>query len=86
MCIEWMILMSIGHCHVQIHLEENQKLLFTRFRRLKRKEHNRVKGIGLGLFIVTSVAQKHGGRVFAESEGPGHGSTFTLQLPLAPSA
>ena len=44
------------------------------------------KGTGLGLFIVRSVARKHGGRVFAESDGPGHGSTFTVQLPMAPDA
>ena len=43
----------------------------------------RVKGTGLGLFIVHSVVEKHGGRVFAESPGLGHGSTFTIQLPRA---
>jgi len=32
---------------------------------------------------VKSAAQKHGGRAFAESAGPGHGSTFTIQLPSA---
>jgi len=41
----------------------------------------RIKGTGLGLFIVRSVIEKHGGRVFAESEGLGHGSRFTIQLP-----
>ena len=43
----------------------------------------RAKGSGLGLFIVRSVAKKHGGRAFAESDGPGQGSTFTLLLPRA---
>jgi two-component system, OmpR family, sensor histidine kinase SenX3 len=37
------------------------------------------------LFIVRSIAKKHGGRVFAESEGEGRGSTFTLELPRAAS-
>ena len=43
----------------------------------------RVKGTGLGLYIVRSVAKRHGGRAWAESEGPGRGSTFVLQLPIA---
>ena len=42
-----------------------------------------VKGSGLGLFIVRSVAERHGGRVFAESGGEGMGSTFTIVLPKA---
>jgi signal transduction histidine kinase len=42
----------------------------------------RVKGTGLGLFIVRSVAKRHGGSVWAESDGPGQGSTFVLQLPV----
>ena len=41
----------------------------------------RFKGTGLGLFIVGSIAKKHGGHAFAESEGVGRGSTFTIQLP-----
>jgi signal transduction histidine kinase len=46
----------------------------------------RIKGTGLGLFIVRSVVERHGGRVYAESAGEGLGSTFTLTLPLAESA
>jgi len=42
-----------------------------------------VKGSGLGLFIVRSVAKKYGGNAFAESEGPGQGATITIQLPRA---
>jgi signal transduction histidine kinase len=59
------------------------KRIFKRFYRVPGRVMARVKGTGLGLFIVSSVIQKHGGRVFAESEGPGMGSTFTIQLPRA---
>lgn len=59
------------------------KRVFNRFYRVPGRVMARVKGTGLGLFIVRSVIEKHGGRVFAESEGPGHGSTFTIQLPRA---
>jgi signal transduction histidine kinase len=62
------------------------KRIFRRFYRIPGAMAVRVKGTGLGLFIVSAVARKHGGRVYAESDGPGHGSTFTLQLPLAPTA
>jgi len=61
------------------------KAIFGRFYRAPGREVRRVKGTGLGLFIVRSIAKKHGGRVFAESEGEGKGSTFTLELPRAAS-
>jgi two-component system sensor histidine kinase SenX3 len=59
------------------------KRIFKRFYRAPGSLAARVKGIGLGLYIVRSVAKRHGGRVWAESEGPGQGSTFVLQLPIA---
>jgi signal transduction histidine kinase len=62
------------------------KRIFRRFYRIPASVAMRTKGSGLGLFIVRSVARKHGGRAFAESQGAGHGSTFTLLLPLAVEA
>ncbi|HEY2934722.1 MAG TPA: HAMP domain-containing sensor histidine kinase [Acidobacteriota bacterium] len=59
------------------------KHIFKRFYRAPRRVLMRVKGTGLGLFIVRSVVEKHGGRVFASSAGEGEGSTFTIQLPRA---
>jgi two-component system sensor histidine kinase SenX3 len=59
------------------------KRVFKRFHRVPGPVASRVKGTGLGLFIVRSVAKRHGGRAWAESEGTGHGSTFFLQLPVA---
>lgn len=57
------------------------KQIFKRFYRVPLRVASKVKGTGLGLFIVRSVVSKHGGKTFAESEGEGHGSTFTIILP-----
>ena len=62
------------------------KRIFRRFYRIPTGVAVRAKGSGLGLFIVRSVARKHGGRAFAESDGTGRGSTFTLLLPKAADA
>jgi two-component system sensor histidine kinase SenX3 len=65
-----------------VGIPQNQlKLVFQRFYRVPLRAVRQVKGTGLGLFIVRSIAKKHGGRVFAESAGEGQGSTFTLELP-----
>jgi two-component system sensor histidine kinase SenX3 len=54
--------------------------IFNRFYRFQ-PDGSTVKGTGLGLYIVRSIAKRHGGRVFAESAGEDKGSTFTLELP-----
>ena len=56
--------------------------LFERNFRIYRREHSKVKGSGLGLFIVKSVAQRHGGLAWVESE-EGQGSTFYFSIPLS---
>jgi two-component system, OmpR family, sensor histidine kinase SenX3 len=66
--------------------QDELKRIFKRFYRIPASVAVRTKGSGLGLFIVRSVARKHGGRAFAESAGQGHGSTFTLLLPAAPAS
>ncbi|HEX5071157.1 MAG TPA: HAMP domain-containing sensor histidine kinase [Vicinamibacterales bacterium] len=61
------------------------KRIFKRFYRVPGPLTQRVKGTGLGLFIVQSAAKRHGGRAYAESAGPGTGSTFYIELPAAPA-
>jgi two-component system, OmpR family, sensor histidine kinase SenX3 len=60
---------------------DDVKRVFKRFYRVTHRSLAHVKGTGLGLFIVKAVAKKHGGKVFAESEGEGQGTTIVLELP-----
>lgn len=60
---------------------ENMRQLFQRHFRIRRPEHKKVKGSGLGLFIVRSVARQHGGDAFVESI-EGQGSLFGITIPL----
>ena len=60
---------------------DDMKRIFKRFYRVTHRSLAHVKGTGLGLFIVRAIAQKHGGKVFAESEGEGQGTTIVLELP-----
>ena len=62
---------------------DDLKTIFKRFYRVNNRALGHVKGTGLGLFIVKSIAEKHGGRVFATSDGEGEGATITLELPRA---
>jgi two-component system sensor histidine kinase SenX3 len=61
--------------------QEELKRIFKRFYRVSSRSLAHVKGTGLGLFIVRSIASKHGGKVFAQSAGEGQGTTVTMELP-----
>ena len=56
--------------------------VFERFRQHDSSTTRTHGGMGLGLAIVRHLVEAHGGTVRADSEGPGHGSTFVVTLPL----
>jgi two-component system, OmpR family, sensor histidine kinase SenX3 len=60
---------------------DDVKRIFRRFYRVTHRSLAHIKGTGLGLFIVKAIAEKHGGKVSAESAGEGQGATFTIELP-----
>ncbi|HSW21041.1 MAG TPA: MHYT domain-containing protein, partial [Ramlibacter sp.] len=59
--------------------------VFERFRQADGGTTRRHGGLGLGLAIVRQLLELHAGSVRADSDGQGHGSTFTVTLPSGPS-
>ncbi|MBO0781564.1 MAG: HAMP domain-containing histidine kinase [Ktedonobacteraceae bacterium] len=60
---------------------DQQEVIFERFYRVDHSRSRHRGGAGLGLSLVSSIVRQHGGQVQVKS-APGHGSTFTVCLPL----
>jgi two-component system sensor histidine kinase VicK len=75
------VTLSVADSGPGIPLADRERV-FEKHVRLVRSETRRVRGSGLGLFIVRSVAERHGGRALLESD-EGKGSTFRLRLPAS---
>jgi signal transduction histidine kinase len=56
--------------------------LFQRYHRVESDASKRIRGTGLGLYLTKGLVEAHGGRIWAESGGPGKGSTFSFLLPI----
>jgi signal transduction histidine kinase len=56
--------------------------LFERFYQVDGSATRRYGGMGIGLALCRAIVQAHGGRIWAESRGEGHGSSFYVSLPL----
>ncbi|MFY1827949.1 PAS domain S-box protein [Myxococcus fulvus] len=65
--------------------EDQQKLLFERYFRARNVSSRSYGGLGLGLYISRDIVERHGGRIWVESQ-VGEGSTFHVALPLLTGA
>lgn len=63
---------------------DNLPQIFTRFYRVDKSRSRAGGGSGIGLTIAKYLVEAHGGRIWADSEGRGKGSTFSFSLPTNP--
>ncbi len=61
--------------------KESLKEIFGKFNRAQQISKEHVDGSGLGLYVAKRIVNDHHGKIWAESEGRGKGSTFFMELP-----
>ncbi|HEY8731395.1 MAG TPA: HAMP domain-containing sensor histidine kinase [Candidatus Limnocylindria bacterium] len=79
-----------GHADARIVVKDNGvglgpsdlTVMFQKYGQAQTAKVTGIQGVGLGLYVTRLLAEAHGGRVSAESVGPGLGSTFQLSLPV----
>jgi signal transduction histidine kinase len=74
------VLISVSDSGIGMSKELQQKLFgqFVRDPSIKKE----IRGTGLGLYIAKHIVEAHNGKIWAESEGIGKGSTFCIKLPI----
>jgi PAS domain S-box-containing protein len=65
---------------------EMQRIIFDLFVQAEQSLDRARGGLGIGLTLVRSLVELHGGRISVASAGPGHGSEFTVSFPAIPEA
>jgi signal transduction histidine kinase len=84
------VTVASGHAEARIVVKDSGvglgpsdlTVMFQKYGQAQTAKTTGAQGIGLGLYVTRLLAEAHGGRVSAESVGPGMGSTFQLSLPV----
>ncbi len=77
------VLVSVSDQGIGVTAEQREQV-FERFYRADNALSRKTQGAGLGLYIVRSIVEAHGGRIWIDpEETQGHGTTFCFTLPLS---
>jgi signal transduction histidine kinase len=75
------VLMSVSDTGIGLDPEDCHRV-FGAFEQVDSSLGRRQQGTGLGLTLARNLVELHGGRIWADSDGPGKGCTFTFSIPI----